>query len=109
MQTIIILLNPAKLENPDLDLRYCIPERIEELSEGRIMSDGYDFLNTEREQNDILAIWLETEDANKNWHLISELFKNESLKGNDLSKSAQIYISQQPEDDLNNCILVYPG
>lgn len=30
MQTIIIVLNPTKLENPDLDLRYFIPDRIEE-------------------------------------------------------------------------------
>lgn len=29
MQTIIIVLHPEKLENPDLDLRYCIPDRIE--------------------------------------------------------------------------------
>lgn len=107
MQTIIILLDPAKLENPDLDLRYYIPECIEELSEGRIISDGYDFINTEIERNDILAIWLKTEDASKNWHMISELLKNEPMKGNDLSKSAQIYISQQPEDDLRNCSLVY--
>lgn len=32
MQTIIIVLNPGKLENPDIDLRYCIPDRIEEIS-----------------------------------------------------------------------------
>ncbi len=32
MQTIILLLNPGKLDNPDMDLRYCIPDRIEEVS-----------------------------------------------------------------------------
>ena len=31
MQTIVIVLNPGKLENPDLDLRYQIPDRIEEI------------------------------------------------------------------------------
>ena len=29
MQTIIVLLNPGKLQNPDMDLRYCVPDRIE--------------------------------------------------------------------------------
>ena len=29
MQTIIVLLNPGKLENPDMDLRYAVPDRIE--------------------------------------------------------------------------------
>lgn len=29
MQTIIVLLNPGKLENPDMDLRYSVQDRIE--------------------------------------------------------------------------------
>ena len=29
MQKIIVLLNPGKLENPDMDLRYSVPDRIE--------------------------------------------------------------------------------
>ena len=40
MQTIVIVLNPGKLENPDLDLRYQIPDRIEELSGGLIKDNG---------------------------------------------------------------------
>ncbi len=32
MQTIIVLLNPGKLKNPDMDLCYCVPDRIEEVS-----------------------------------------------------------------------------
>ena len=36
MQTITILLDLGKLENPDVDLCYCIPDRIEEVSNGAI-------------------------------------------------------------------------
>ena len=36
MQTIIVLLNPGKLANPDIDLCYCVPDRIEEVSCGEI-------------------------------------------------------------------------
>lgn len=32
MQTIIVLLDPGKLENADMDLSYCVPDRIEEVS-----------------------------------------------------------------------------
>lgn len=32
MQTIIVLLNPGKLENADMDLSYSVPDRIEEVS-----------------------------------------------------------------------------
>lgn len=47
MQTIIVLLNPGKLENPDMDLCYCLPDRIEEVSDSLIRSNGYDFIDTE--------------------------------------------------------------
>ena len=44
MQTIIIVLNPKKMENPDLDIRYLLPERIEEITEGMVRDNGYDYL-----------------------------------------------------------------
>lgn len=45
MQTIIIVLNPGKLTNPDLDLRYLIPDRISEITEGAIRDNGYDYID----------------------------------------------------------------
>ena len=47
MQTIIVLLNPGMLENADLDLRYRIPDRIEEVSNSLIQSNGYNYIDTE--------------------------------------------------------------
>lgn len=41
MQTIIVLLNPGMLENADLDLRYRIPDRIEEVSNERCFKSTY--------------------------------------------------------------------
>lgn len=109
MQTIIVLLNPGKLENPDMDLRYCIPDRIQEVSNSVIQDNGYDYIDTEEGQpGPLMGIWLETENASENWTMISELFQNEKFKGNDLSKSAQIYISENDTDELENCTLVFP-
>ncbi len=109
MQTIMIVLSPEKLENPDLDLRYCIPDRIEEVSDGAIQDNGYDYLDTEDEQSGpLLGIWLETESASKNWPIIKKLFQDEKFKGNDLSKSAEIYISENDTEDLKKCTLVFP-
>ena len=34
MQTIIITLDPEKLDDPDLDLRYSLPEQLEQLTHG---------------------------------------------------------------------------
>lgn len=109
MQTIILLLNPGELENPDMDLCYCIPERIEEVSDSVIQSNGYDFLDAEEGQpGPLMGIWLQTENAGENWSIISSLFQNEKFKENDLSASVRIYISENDTDDLENCTLVFP-
>lgn len=109
MQTIIIVLDPAKLTNPDLDLRYDIPDRIETISNGAIQDNGYDYIDTEGRQpgSSLLGIWLKTESAAENWPLILKLFQDEKFKENDLSLSAEIFISENDEEDVSNCALVY--
>ncbi len=110
MQTIVIVLNPGKLKNPDLDLRYRIPERIEEISGGKIQDNGYDYIDTEEgEPGPLLGLWLETENAAESWSGIVELFQKEEFLENDLSQSAEIYISENATEDLENCRLVFPG
>ncbi len=42
--TLSITLNSAKLANPDLDLRYELPDFLERESKGAIRADGYDYL-----------------------------------------------------------------
>lgn len=39
----VLRLDPGTLENPDLDLRYDLPDAIAEQSNGRIRTDGYDY------------------------------------------------------------------
>ena len=67
MQTIIIVLDSKKMNNPDLDIRYVLPDRIEEYSNGLIRDNGYDYIS-----NNELGIWLETERIRQRiiWHLI---------------------------------------
>ena len=109
MQTIIVVLNPGKLENADMDLRYSVSDRIEEVSDSLIRGNGYDFIDTEDgEPGPLMGIWLETENASENWHIVCELFRNEKFIGNDLSLSARIYISENDTDDVQNCMLVFP-
>lgn len=109
MQTIIVLLNPGKLKNRDMDLCYCIPDRIEEATNSLIQDNGYDFIDTEAGQpGPLMGIWLKTENAGESWPIISRLFQSEEFMGNDLSKSAEIYISEKDTDDLENCSRVFP-
>ena len=109
MQTIIIVLSPAKLKNPDLDLRYCIPDRIKEVSNGTIQDNGYDYIDAEEGQpGPLMRIWLKTESARASLPVIIKLFQEERFKENDLSASAEIYISENDTEDIENCTLVYP-
>ena len=109
MQTIIVLLNPGKLENADMDLSYSVPDRIEEVSGSLIQSNGYDFIDTEDgEPGPLMGIWLEAENASESWHIVSEFSQNDKFKGNDLSITVQIYISDTDTADLDDCMLVFP-
>lgn len=102
METIIIKLNPAKMENPDLDIRYVLPDRIEEYTRNEITDNGYDYLS-----NQELGIWLATKNAKEAVTCIIELIKTETFLDNDLTQSAEIYISEQDSAEISDCIKVF--
>lgn len=110
MQTIIVLLNPGKLENRDMDLCYCIPDRLKKVSDNAIQDNGYDFIDTEDgTPGPLMAVWLKTESAGESWPIVKKVFQEEKFKGNDLSASAEIYISEEDSAALEKCRLVFPG
>ena len=43
-----ITLDPAKLSNPDADLRYLIPDKVSTISDGKISDNGYDYDEEDR-------------------------------------------------------------
>ncbi len=103
MQTIIIVLDSKKMTNPDLDIRYVLPERIEEYTNNLIKDNGYDYLsNTE------LGLWLETDDSINNVEKIIQLIKAETILENDLSQIADIFISEEECAEVEHCRKVYP-
>ena len=95
LQTIIIVLDSTKMNNPDLDICYSLPDRIESLTDGRVRDNGYDYLSGTE-----IGIWLETEDAEANFEDILELMKSETFLDNDLSKVADVYISTEEKYSL---------
>ena len=97
MQTIIIVLDSTKMNNPDLDICYSLPDRIESFTNGRVRDNGYDYLSGTE-----IGIWLETENAKENVDNILELLKTETFSDNELSKSAVVYISEDECADIEN-------
>ncbi len=43
-----------------------------------------------------------------NWPIIKKKFQDEKFKGNDLSTSTEIYISENDTETPENCTLVFP-
>ena len=103
MQTILITLDSTQMDNPDLDIRYLLPDRIDEYTEGAVRDNGYDYLD-----NDVMAIWLETEDAAGNVEKVISLIESEEILDNDLTKAAVVYISEEDSAELEKCRRVYP-
>ena len=103
MQTIIITLDSGKMDNPDLDIRYILPDRIDEYTDGQITDNGFDYIT-----GDIMGIWLETEDAAESVDKVISLIESEEILDNDLSRAAEIFISEEECAELEQCKRVYP-
>lgn len=103
MQTIIITLDSGKMDNPDLDIRYILPDRIDEYTDGQITDNGFDYIT-----RDIMGIWLETEDAAESVDKVISLIESEEILDNDLSRAAEIFISEEECAELEQCKRVYP-
>ena len=105
MAAIVISMDSRKMTKPDLDIRYLLPDRIEEWSEGAVQDNGYDYVD---EDGHILAVWLETKDAEAWWPKIVELLKTERFMDNDLSQSSTVLISEESGAEIGKCRQVWP-
>lgn len=103
MQTILIVLHAERMSNPDLDIRYLLPERIEEYTNNSVKDNGYDYLSGTE-----LGLWLETENSANNAEKIIQLIRTETFLENDLSKVAEIYISDEECASFDKCRKIYP-
>lgn len=97
MQTIIIVLDSNLLENPDLDIVYELPVHIEEVTDNKIYDNGYDYLD-----NNKIALWLACENAKEDVQTVISIIKSREFSGNDLSKTAKIYWSEEDTADIED-------
>ena len=103
---LLTVLDSNKLENPALDLRYLVPDRIEEITEKRIWNDGFDYIG---EKSDIMVTFSCIEEyREEDITMIIEVLKNELFLENDLSKSAVLYTSDSGLEDLDERFIIVP-
>lgn len=86
------------MENPDLDIRYTLPDRLEKITSGGITDNGYDYIT-----DTVLGIWLATENSREMFLVVTKIIAND----NNL-RSAEVYISDIENAELNQCQKVYP-
>ncbi|MCB2296670.1 hypothetical protein [Clostridium tagluense] len=81
MASIGIKLDPSKMNNPDLDLRYIIPNKIEELTKGAVEDDGYDYSS---DGTNSIIIFLSCENPKKYVNGVLNILRNEDFLNNNI-------------------------
>lgn len=92
---IIIQLWPSKLANPDLDLRYDIPDQLASLSENdfQITDDGFDY----SEDMDNINLFLTTTDLELFKKKVLDYLTNNQILNNDILSACKI--AHQTDED----------
>lgn len=106
MGTIAIKLNPEKLENADLDLRYLIPDRIEEVTKERVQDNGYDYSS---DGTNSIIIFMTSENPEEDAITVLEILKKEKFLENDIYKSGIIAIADGDGEDENEYRVIHPN
>ena len=97
MITIAIRLDPARMANPDADLRYLIPDRIQEATDNRVSDDGYDYLD-----DDTMIIFMNATSPD-NLTAVLEILQKETFCENKILDTAVIGL-----DSGEGYVVVYP-
>lgn len=85
MAKVILQLDPARLNNPDADLRYDLPRLLEKHLNGKVKDDGYDYVTTDTGAT-LMLVFLETDDPSKSASGVVQFLECERVRDNDLSQ-----------------------
>jgi hypothetical protein len=91
-QTVVIRLHHEQLSNPNLDLRYAIPDVIEEQSGGLVRGAGYD---DSEHGEDALLLTLTTTDLKRGLDCVLEVIENVRVLGNDLRQAVVAVVTAE--------------
>lgn len=90
MATIAIRLDPARLANPDTDIRYSLPDILAERSGGSIEDDGYDYVGPQS----YLVVYLKSSRLEQDLSVILDVIESVPIAGCILKSGAAIAIEE---------------
>jgi hypothetical protein len=100
MQTIVLRLEPGRLVNPDLDIRYMLPDLLAERSGGVLADDGYGYVGGDS----YMLMFLKTSNIEKGIACVLDVIDTCCVLDNDLRTSIVVAIEQGQEYEV-----VYPA
>lgn len=99
MIKIILRLDPRRLDNPDLDIRYRLPDLLVERSVGVIQDDGYDYFG----DIPLLDLFLTTDDPERAIAVTVDVIENGLVLGNELRTAVVVAVER-----IDDARVVYP-
>lgn len=99
MYSIVIKIDPDKLLDQNLDMRYVLPDLIAARSGNFIQDDGYDYAS----QSDAMLVYLTTGDLQKALPIVIDVIENDDVLGNCLKDA--VIVAAGVYDDY---AVVYP-
>jgi hypothetical protein len=96
MAHIIIWLDPGHLTNPDLDIRYVLPDLLAERSGGLIKDDGYDYASDRR----ALLLFLKTDNVEESLPYVIDVIEYVPVLDNRLAPAATIAVACSDGDEV---------
>src|SRR5262245_44089424 len=91
MTTLIVRLDPQLLANPDLDIRYELPDLLAERSGGVIRDDGYDYVG----EQPLLVLFLKASELEPALACVLDVIENVRVLDNDLRMAAVVAVERE--------------
>lgn len=112
MPSIAIRLDPERMENPDLDIRYRLPELLSEKSNGLIKENGYDYGYSHRENpydSPALILFLHADDLPAAIPIVLEVMQHTIMLENTLRNCAIVGVAVPDNaDDEKSYRVIFP-
>ena len=109
MPSIVIRLDPTQLADPDLDMRYEIPDLLAQRSGGLIADDGYEYETYDLDSPNALLIFLKTPNIESALPHVLSLIEKDRLCGNDLAPASIVGVSEQNAPEATEYRVVFPA
>lgn len=103
MPEIAIRLDPDCLANPDLDLRYALPQHLEAATQGRVRDDAYDYDSSNR-----MIVFLQCSDIAAGLPLVLDALRSIEIHGNRFRDAVVAVAETDHCSDLKQFRVVFP-